>query len=328
MNNRVIILYSNIDTKNCSPDNMDTIVQLREITAILEKNSYKVIPIPFTDSWDDLKKQIINTDPVFIFNLVETVKGTDKLAYLAAAFIEYLGYTYSGCPAWSLAALASKTSAKKILLGSNLPTADFFRLGDCFSGDKSGKWIVKSDTENASFGLDSKSIIDEADKAFSLLEDKTKTFGGSWFAERFISGREFNVSIIDDSLGKPTVLTPAEMTLGGKTSLGDKIVDYAAKWDEESPDYTLLTRSFDYKQNDSSLINKLYEISYKCWSLFELKGAARVDFRIDDKGNPWILEINANPCLSSDAGLAAAANYTGISHEDLIIGLIPIDRSI
>jgi D-alanine-D-alanine ligase len=67
---------------------------------------------------------------------------------------------------------------------------------------------------------------------------------------------------------------------------------------------------------DTILISELKRLAIECWKVFGLRGYARVDFRVDTQGRPWILEINANPCLSPDAGFAAAAAYAGISYPD------------
>ena len=54
------------------------------------------------------------------------------------------------------------------------------------------------------------------------------------------------------------------------------------------------------------------------WSVCGLEGYGRVDFRLDEGGEPCVLEINANPCLSSDAGFAAAAFEAGLTPVDLV----------
>ena len=60
------------------------------------------------------------------------------------------------------------------------------------------------------------------------------------------------------------------------------------------------------------LLERLAELARNCWDRFNLSGYARVDFRVDGSGNPWVLEVNANPCLSPDAGFAAALNRANI----------------
>jgi D-alanine-D-alanine ligase len=63
---------------------------------------------------------------------------------------------------------------------------------------------------------------------------------------------------------------------------------------------------------------ELGELARTCWTLFGLRGYARVDFRLDACGKPWILEVNSNPCLSPDAGFAAAVERASISFEEAV----------
>jgi D-alanine-D-alanine ligase len=60
------------------------------------------------------------------------------------------------------------------------------------------------------------------------------------------------------------------------------------------------------------------DIARRCWPLFGLRGYARVDFRVDESNQPWVLEINANPCLSPDAGFVAAASQAGLSYRQVV----------
>jgi D-alanine-D-alanine ligase len=70
------------------------------------------------------------------------------------------------------------------------------------------------------------------------------------------------------------------------------------------------------------LLCQLAYLARECWHGFGLRGYARVDFRVDQEGNPWILEINANPCLSPDAGFAAALERAGISFPQAVERLL------
>lgn len=316
---KIAIIYNPPRTQETA-DNLDTLTQLQEITSILKTNKITVTQIPFFESLEKIEKTLLLNAPDIVFNLVESLKGTDALAYTATAFLEYMGYQYTGCPAWSLAALSNKIVAKNILTKAQLPTPDFFTLDSKLPLNSSDKWIVKSATENASFEMNKQSINNTIGQA--LLSLKNKNSGNLWFAEKFISGREFNVSIIEDLNGKAKVLTPAEMTLQNNIPLEGEIIDYEAKWCETSSRYNKFFRRFEYTSSDKDLLINIRDISAECWELFGLRGAARVDFRIDETGHPWILEVNANPCLSSDAGLAAAALFEGISHNELILNII------
>jgi D-alanine-D-alanine ligase len=98
-----------------------------------------------------------------------------------------------------------------------------------------------------------------------------------------------------------------------------RIVGYAAKWDLESFEYRNTPRSFTV---EPELAERLRRIALDCWALFRLDGYARVDFRVDESGRPWVLEVNANPCLSPDAGFAAALAEAGLGYEAAVERLI------
>jgi D-alanine-D-alanine ligase len=110
----------------------------------------------------------------------------------------------------------------------------------------------------------------------------------------------------------PQVLPPAEIIFEGYDADQPRIVGYRAKWDVDSEEFRQTPRSFDFGPDDRPLLAELQALALQCWQLFGLRGYARVDFRVDDHGRPWILEINANPCLSPDAGFAAALARAGI----------------
>jgi len=69
---------------------------------------------------------------------------------------------------------------------------------------------------------------------------------------------------------------------------------------------------------DGPLLQRLRRFAKSCWALFGLRGYARVDFRVDAEGQPWVLEVNANPCLSPDAGYAASLSRAGIDFDQAV----------
>ena len=242
------------------------------------------------------------------------------MLYTAAALFEYMKLPYSGCPAASLAILARKIDQKRFMLAAGLPTPDY--MEDQENPRRVSRWIVKSDSEHASVGMDATSIVDDGESALAKIAAMKISHGGNWFAEQYIEGREFNVAILEDPTGGTTVLPIAEMTFVGFEPHQPKIVDYAAKWDPESDSYYGTQRQFIPDGVESDLVTSLTQLSLKCWDLFGLRGAARVDFRVDQSGTPWILEVNPNPCLASDAGFMAAARQAGLSPNDVIACLL------
>ena len=115
------------------------------------------------------------------------------------------------------------------------------------------------------------------------------------------------------------MLPIAEIEFDGYAPDKPRIVGYAAKWQPDAVEYHATRRVFP--ELPAALAGRIRDLAAECWTIFGLSGYARVDIRLDAAGTPWILEINANPCLTRDAGFFAAAEAAGIDHGTMI-GLI------
>ncbi|MDQ2696149.1 MAG: D-alanine--D-alanine ligase, partial [Pseudomonadota bacterium] len=182
-----------------------------------------------------------------------------------------------------------------------------------------GLWIVKSVWEHASIGLDDAALVPARDVAAALARRRGR-WGGDWFAERYIDGREFNLALLAGPHG-PEVLPAAEIVFQDFPPDMPRIVGYAAKWDADSFACRHTVRTFP-GDADRPLLAAMQELALRCWRLFGLAGYARVDFRVDGAGRPWVLEVNANPCLSPDAGFMASANRAGYGFDDVVRRLV------
>ena len=145
--------------------------------------------------------------------------------------------------------------------------------------------------------------------------DCESRFGGERFAEEYLDGREFSVSVLEHK-GQPWILPVAEMTFDSFPADKPHIVGYAARWVNSAPEYSATRREFPALP--AGLRDQLEDIVRRCWTLFGLRGYARIDLRLDAEGEPRVLEVNAGPCLSRDAGFAAAAAEADIPYEQLI----------
>ena len=97
-----------------------------------------------------------------------------------------------------------------------------------------------------------------------------------------------------------------------------RIVGYIAKWDGASFESTRTVRRFGVEEGEPGQALALRHYSECAWDLFKLRGTARVDFRMDEAGQPLVLEVNPNPGIAPDAGFAAAAACAGLSYADLV----------
>ena len=118
------------------------------------------------------------------------------------------------------------------------------------------------------------------------------------------------------------MLPIAEILFGGLEAHAPKIFGYDAKWTPDSAAYIGTLRRFGLEQDEPELAKTLKQFALASWTLFGFRSYARVDFRVDPTGAPFIIDVNPNPYLTPDAGFAAAAAEAGLSYQDLIGSIV------
>ena len=309
---RAVILHDRHAAQG-PPDQSDTLIEARAIAAVLGEIGFDAVVVPVDLDLAALERSLADLGPRVVVNLVESLEGRGRLLHLVPALLESLELPFTGCSSSALALTSHKVLAKRELRAAEIPTPVLFEQGSA-SGDA---WIVKSVWEHASLGLDDASIVTGSAVADALAARRAE-YGGEWFAEEFVAGRELNVALIATGDG-PRVLPVAEIRFDDFPADKPRIVGYAAKWDTASFEYRSTPRAFDV---EPAIAHRVGEIALACWRLFRLDGYARVDFRVDGQGEPWVLEVNANPCLSPDAGFAAALAEAGVEYRAAIAGLL------
>lgn len=314
--------------ENARPDELDAITQAQEVRSALERLGHRAVELPCTLDLDSARRAIQSLRPDMLFNLVESLGGHARLIHVVPGVLEALGQPFTGCGAEAQFMTSNKLAAKRALVSAGIATPEWTPGGA--RGACSGDWIVKSVWEHASVGLDDDAVVrqDSGRSVHRVIQDRRRSLGGEWFAERFIAGREFNLSMLARHGGPPRVLAPAEIVFKGDWGDRPRIVGYKAKWGEGTFEYQGTPRRFDFPPRDTTLVEELSLLAMRCWDLFELRGYARVDFRVDEAGSPWVLEVNTNPCLSSDAGFAAAVQRSGMVMEDAVAAILDDARSV
>jgi len=308
----IIIFHSDV-APDASADELDVLDEANYISKGLIELGHNALVLPFKLNLNDLIKQINEIKPDGVFNLVESIENEGRLIHIAPSLFDHLKIPFYGCSADAIILTSNKLFTKKVLESSAIPTPKYICVSNIkhVEIEKDENFIFKSVWEHASIGMDENSIraITNKNEVYEFLK-KCKDYGKQSFAETFIEGREFNVSMLG-SYSNPEVLPIAEIKFIDFPNGKPKIIDYKAKWIEDSFEYKHTVRSYDFNKNDAALYDKLKALSLKCWEVFELNGYARVDFRVDAKGNPFVLEINANPCISPDGGFIAATTQMG-----------------
>ena len=345
---RIVILHQAV-TEEDTVEDKDVLVQVEAVSRALRQLGHRAFALPCTLNLGSMLNRVRAMRPDLIFNLVESMNGADSLIYLTHAVLDAAGIAYTGNRTESHFLTAHKLLAKQRLRDAGLPTPEWIEGGNGLAvgrgplvemaatingessptaplpinlrslpGEGSGRWIIKGVWEQASRDLDDGAIfVGVKEEVLAALEERTRLLGRPSFAERFIAGREFNIGLLTGHSGVE-VLPPAEIDFSAFPPEKPRIVGHRAKWKEDSFEYQNTPRRFDFPAADGPLIEELKSLTKECWALFSLRGWARVDFRVDAENRPWILEINTNPCLSPDAGFAAALARADILFEKAI----------
>ncbi len=323
-----IVILHNAVSSDDSPEDLDTLAQVRSISDSLCRLGHRSVAAPCTLDLAALRETLLECRPHVVFNLVESLGGTDSLSYLASALLDALGLPYTGNSTEAHFTTNHKLMAKQMMQLAGLPTPHWLSDG-CGPATRSTgcpgaaplqpPCIIKSVWEHGSRGLDDDNVIRQGDseRVRHRLREFTAGMGRPHIAEQFIDGREFNLPLLDGPDG-PQILPIGEMDFSSFPAGKPRIIGHRAKWHESSFEFNNTPRHFHFLEHDRPLVGQLNRLALECWRLFGLRGYVRVDFRVDPAGQPWILEINTNPCISPDAGYAAALAEAGMEYDDAI----------
>lgn len=320
-------------------DEQDVLTQVAFVSRGLAALGHEPVAVPASLNLEAVARALAEMQPAIAFNLVETLAGKGNLIHMVPSLLDALKIPYTGAGTEAMFLTSNKLLAKQWLAAAGLPTPPWFSVADAHEELRiEGAWLVKSVWEHASIGLDEDSVLFGVDRKRLLAEMGARRveLGGACLAEAYIDGREFNLSLLarghePEDRGAPSppgetdgpeLLPPAEIRFDAYPSGKVRIVGYRSKWEEGTFEFANTPRTFEFPDQDAPLLALLKEMALRCWRLFDLRGYARVDFRVDSEGQPWILEVNANPCLSPDAGFCAAALRAGLAFPDVLRRII------
>jgi len=308
----------------------DVLIQAEAITASLVSLGHTVEHFVCSLDLEALRQRLEDDRPDVVFQLVEVLAGSDSMPVAVTSLLDALHVPYTGASTAGLLLTNHKLLAKERFCQFGIPTPGWGvlnghntlrwhdRQGRCCS--PAGLAIVKAVGEHASFGLEEDSVVRQPAEIAGRLAEAIHRRRRPYFAEEFIDGREFNVSILGQAgaSSEPDVLPPAEIDFSTFPPGKVKLVGYRAKWAEGTFEYDNTPRTFELPASDGPLLQRLRDIAGRCWHAFGLRGYVRVDFRVSTDGEPLVLEINTNPCISPEGGFAAAVQQGGFTYTEAI----------
>ncbi len=245
-----------------------------------------------------------------VFNIAEGIGGRNREAQVPM-ILELKKIPFVGSDGLTLSLTLDKRMTKKILLGEGIPTPRFFEIRNRSYRIPAGlsfPLIVKPRFEGSSKGISEKSVV------HSPLELERQAF---WInemyrqpalVEEFIRGTEFTVAVIGND--PPEALPVVQIQIDGKSDLGDLFYTFSR-----------IASGAEYlcpAQIDAGLEARLRELAIRTYQTVDCLDFGRVDFRVDRSGNPYVLEINPLPSLSTEDVFAVLAAHEGIPYEQML----------
>jgi len=295
----------------------DVLAQVEAIEASLGELGHHPVRIPFSRDVGGFVAGFKEARVACVFNLCESVDDDPMLIGHPAAVLELLGVPFTGSSSLALSLTTDKLTVKRLLQAAGVQTPAFLHYdgGEILRlPDFIYPVILKPRCQDASIGIDQDSIAGNSKELLRKLHEFHALYGPI-LVEEYIAGREFNIALF--GYPSPKVMPLAEIDFSGLPEGLYPIVGYRAKWDADSPEYHHTNRFFPHNLS-SHLQRTMRRVAKDCFQLFGLRDYGRVDLRVDERGRLNILEINANPCLSPDAGFPAAVAQNGLNYTEMV----------
>ncbi|HEX6058828.1 MAG TPA: hypothetical protein VFZ11_07390 [Gemmatimonadaceae bacterium] len=311
---KVAILFDGASALGATPD----VVILDTVEAVeraIQGAGHDVVRVPVNPDarWiERLRRARVD----LAFNLCEGVDGVAALEPGVVGVLELLGVPYTGSASWTTAVCLRKHVVNDLLHGAGLPVPEFaiVRRGQPLRADLPFPAICKPAAEDASIGVEQRSVVRSA----RALSARLRAMHERWdevLVQRYVDGREVNVGVVGDQ-----VLPIAEIDFGAMPDKLWRIVSYRSKWETGSEE-DLGAAPHCPADLPAALADELRRIAREAWRVVGGAGYGRCDFRIDADGRPWILEVNANPDIAPDAGLARMAREAGMEYDALVLAI-------
>jgi len=320
---RILILY-NEPSPLASESEVGVLDEVEAVRAALETLGINY-EIKGVQSLGDVEGALRGT-PGLVFNLVESFKE-DPLSYcLVPNICESMGWAVTGSSTPALLKTTDKPLCKAILRAHGIPTPDWelIKNGCAFRRLKKAREIIlKPAAYHGSEGIDGeKNLISSPyliEKVIQLAKELGEKFKFGIMAEEFVGDREINVTVLEKD-GFVEVLKLAEIDFSGLIQGYPRILDYKAKWDQGSYIHQLTPRIIPAPLSNG-ISEEIRRIALRCSEVFSCNDYMRVDFRLKGK-RIYVIDVNTNPDVSLNGGLAAAIHASGISYETFVLQVL------
>lgn len=283
------------------------------IKGAIESQGYKVEPI---GNAANLLEKLGRLKVDIVFNISEGMYGRNRESQVPI-LLEMAKIPFVGSDALTLGITLDKIIAKKIFIAEKIPTPNFFEISslDQLRDADHCKFplIVKPRFEGSSKGLTENSRVSNMDELKRQVGHVVNNYKQPALVEEFISGTEFTVAVVDND--PPVALPVVQVEIDGKLELNDMFYTFA-RISSDRLKYVCPAPI------SPELAKKMSDYALRVYRAVGCLDFGRIDFRVDPQGNPYVLEINPLPCLSTEDVFMLIAKQIGITYPEMLNRII------
>ncbi|MBN1870360.1 MAG: ATP-grasp domain-containing protein [Candidatus Omnitrophica bacterium] len=259
-----------------------------------------------------LLKQIDDLNADIVFNMCEGASGRNRESQVPL-LLELKGIPFVGADALTLGITLDKVVAKKLFISEGIPTPRFFEVNkkdDLQTINTIGfPLMVKTRHEGSSKGISRQSRVEDINGLKCQAEMINHLYGQPALVEEFIKGMEFTVAVLGND--EPQAMPVVQVSIDGSIKLGNQFYAH----DRISSDSLQYVCPACITDDLTALIQDLAVRVFKCVGCRDF---GRVDFRVDEKGRPYVLEINPLPSLDVKDVFNIFPRVFGSSYDEIL----------
>jgi D-alanine-D-alanine ligase len=317
-----ITVLTYLDSKNENSKDYEAVVP--QVAKALRSLGHRVSILGSHGTVKRLTAGLSRRKPDLVFNLMEMFGENIFGDIPVAGLLDLCGLKYTGSGPGELYLSQDKGLTKKLLAFEDIlyPRFLVFSRGEAFEtgGNLRMPLFVKPLRSDSSLGIGGKSLVHDAVALMERVAYIRKELNDSALAEEYIEGREFFVGVLGNAQAK--ALPPVEVDFTGFPEGVPKVLDSKAKWD---------VRSKEYKGTKSVLANlpdelraRLQKVAVDAYRALRVRDYGRVDIRLTETGEIYVLEVNASCYLERSSEFAMAAAAAGMDYPQLIERIVQL----
>ena len=313
---KVAILFD-AGSEEWSPQDVAAVVaNVHEVRDVLRRRGHEVELLPVRLGDFRWLSRVRRAD--LVFNLCEGINGHARFEDFVVGTLELTGVPFTGCRTWPTTICHRKHVANTLLSAAGLPVPAFILAqANKTPAEFPLPAIVKPAAEDASVGIDNGAVCTSKRALKKRVAQMLEQFE-EVLVQEYVAGREFNVGFV----GK-RMLPIAEIRFDNMPEGTWPIVSYAAKWIPGSPGGRGHRAGLPRRISDPNWPAQIGKVARTAWEYVSGgEGYGRVDLRVSEDGQPYVLEVNPSPDLSSNAGLARMGRAFGWSYDDLVMQIV------